>query len=740
MAQPRRRAAQAEPCQLQPHRPRAGAKAAVEVRLAGAGATQLAAGGLQHRSGRHQHHVVGRTVDQRRRQLLDAALQRLLPLRVGLASLGHHHHPLGRPARVGHAEDDHATLADAGQFADRGLQFERVQVVAGADDEILVAAGDEEFAAGQIAEVAGVAPVAVEQLRRGLGVAEVAGGGRRAAELDPTLLPLRQQAAVAVDDADLVAGQRRAAGDDGGGLRVAFRHRLGAPGEHQRFAVDAVDAHAAPRRRKGEVEPALGQAVHGRDRARVEAVGRQPLREARQRVGAHRLGAIEGPGPARQIQPFEFALVEPRSADLVGKVRRRRDRAAVTVDRAQPARRPGEEGQRRHQHQVHAVVQAPHPGADQPHVVIQRQPGDEHLARAGADGAAHRPQVGEQLRVGEHHSFRAAGAAGGVLQQRQVPGVALGARGERLGVEFVRRQHVAQRRRQRLQQVRQRLGLGDGDEQRRLAVGKDPGLPLQVVFERRRARRWIQRHRHGAGIQRAVERDEELQRRRQHQRAGLPGRQAVRAQRRCRLQRPPVQFAVGERFAALVVDQQRRVHALRMPRHMPVEHLGERRRVVGAAGEQGRDLGSGGRPGRRSRGGRDMERRQDLARRADAGEGIVVEPAAERLLAAQVQFHAREAVDAEVLGEPAVERDLRRRRALRLGHQRPQQLEQQARAVVGRACGCGGLTQGLGHLVSLSRTTRRVAGGEHRAARRAAGRAGGMPRAASRPGPRPSPP
>jgi hypothetical protein len=109
-----------------------------------------------------------------------------------------------------------------------------------------------------------------------------------------------------------------------------------------------------------------------------------------------------------------------------------------------------------------------------------------------------------------------------------------------------------------------------------------------------------------------------------------------------------------------------------------------------------------------------MERREDLARRADAGEGIVIEPAAERLLAAQVQFHPREAVDAEVLDQPAVERHRRRRSALRLGRQRPQQIEQQARVVCGLALGCGGLTKGLGHLVSFGDETRNAAGGNHR--------------------------
>jgi hypothetical protein len=72
--------------------------------------------------------------------------------------------------------------------ADRLLELVGVDVAPGADDEVLDPAGDVELAVRDVAEVAGVEPVVVEQRGGGLGVAEVAARRRRALELHPALL------------------------------------------------------------------------------------------------------------------------------------------------------------------------------------------------------------------------------------------------------------------------------------------------------------------------------------------------------------------------------------------------------------------------------------------------------------------------------------------------------------------------------------------------------------------------
>ena len=101
--------------------------------------------------------------------------------------------------RIGRAERRDAALADAGDRRDRFLDLVRIGVAAGADDDVLHAAGDVDVAARDVGAVAALDPAVVEQLARLLLVAEIALGHRGPAEFQHALVAL----------ADLVAARRR---------------------------------------------------------------------------------------------------------------------------------------------------------------------------------------------------------------------------------------------------------------------------------------------------------------------------------------------------------------------------------------------------------------------------------------------------------------------------------------------------------------------------------------------------
>ena len=182
----------------------------------------------------------------------------------------------------------------------------------------------------------------------------------------------------------------------------------------------AVDERAPAQRREGQPDRGLGQPVHRRHRLPPETVGGEALGEPLDRRRAHRLGAVEGQPPRAQVEPLELRVVDLGQAELVGEVRAGRDRAPVGVDRPEPSRRAGQEHLRAHHHQRDAEIQAAQPRADQTHVVIQRQPTDERVRPGHRRGLAHRPDVGEQVGVRERDPFGLAGAARGVLHQREV--------------------------------------------------------------------------------------------------------------------------------------------------------------------------------------------------------------------------------------------------------------------------------------------------------------------------------
>ena len=341
----------------------------------------------------------------------------------------------------------------------------------------------------------------------------------------------------------------------------------------------------------------------------------------------------------------------------------------MPMDRLEPAFGTGEEIGRRHHDERDAVVEGAEPGADEPHVVVERQPAHEQVVRADVDRTSYRPDVREHVGVGQDHALRIAGAARRVLQKCRIEGAGGRAR-RRHG--FPRRElgdgrNRAQRRRRRPQQPRDRTRLRDGDEDHRESVVEDSRLPREVLLELRAARRRVDRHRHASGVQDAEEGEEEIERCRQHDRDALPGLEPARPKSRGDARRAVGERPVGERRLGrprLRFLEQREVRALRMRARVPVEHVGERLRVVGEAGDgrhglRRRSRRRGRRRGRRPRSA-GAHCAQQIARGFGAPERTRRQAHSERALEPQQQLRALDAVETEIPLEVAVELDARR--------------------------------------------------------------------------------
>ncbi|MCY1293711.1 hypothetical protein D9M70_429790 [compost metagenome] len=275
----------------------------------------------------------------------------------------------------------------------------------------------------------------------------------------------------------------------------------------QRGGVDLQSGDALPQPAAGDEQSRLGQAVAGQVGLGPEAAGREARGEGFQAVLADRLGTGEGNAPAGQVQPGQLALGDALVAEAVGEVRAAADGAVVATDRLQPAYRPFEEVLRRHQHHRHAAVDGLQQPADQAHVVVQRQPTDDHVAVADPIALADQPLVGFQVGMADLHALRHRRGTGGVLQEgdgfarhlRRLPIIAEGR------VQFVHRQQGGQRTAEGLPQPGQRSGQpAGGEDQPRLRVGDDRHQPLQVL--RLGGFRRIGRHRDHPGVQAGEER------------------------------------------------------------------------------------------------------------------------------------------------------------------------------------------------------------------------------------------
>ena len=266
-----------------------------------------------------------------------------------------------------------------------------------------------------------------------------------------------------------------------------------------------------------------------------------------------------------------------------------------------------------------------------------------------------------------------------------------------------RNQNHAQRLHLRAQQVGERLRLRDRDHDRRAGALQDPDVARHVVFDRREPRRRVQRHRHAAREQHAVERVQVLLAGGQHDRHHLPGLQARLRELRRVAHRAVPQRAVAERkFLLLLVHEHRQ--PVRLALDVVFERLGQRARLRfgGRAHALGlHQAGDAAVRGLARVAGAGEQEAQQVARRFAGRQRLLGQARAELLLQAQHQLDAREAVEAELLFQRAVERQLRRRdvRARFLRH-RGDDLEQALRLdlcwglIHRRFPGCGECTPG----------------------------------------------
>jgi hypothetical protein len=113
--------------------------------------------------------------------------------------------------------------------------------------------------------------------------------------------------------------------------------------------------------------------------ARVKRLAAEPafsegVAEAVDRLGPHRLGAVEGERPPAEIQGALLLFSHFLRAQIVGEVRAAADRRAGLRNGLQPTHGLLEEMRRRQQRVRPAHIQRLQNAADQAHVVIQGQP------------------------------------------------------------------------------------------------------------------------------------------------------------------------------------------------------------------------------------------------------------------------------------------------------------------------------------------------------------------------------
>src|SRR3954464_12781826 len=288
---------------------------------------------------------------------------------------------------VGHR--DHGGLGHGGVLVEDLLDLARVDVVAAADDHVLLAVDDEEVAvlvdAGHVARVE---PAVAQDLLRGVVAVPVALHEVVAADRDLADLALAHLVAVLVDDLHLDALDRRP-----DGARLAL-------------LVGVVEG----RDRRG-----LRQAVA------LEDLAPERLLEAAQDLDGERRATRDAQPQARGVVAIALGVVEDR---VVHRRHALEDRHAVAVDHLERLARV----EARDQVEAGAALDARVQPARLPERVEQRQRPEHHVVLGDLRERARRDLgVGEQARVRQLGALRRAGRAGRVEDHG---GVVVGAVGD----------------------------------------------------------------------------------------------------------------------------------------------------------------------------------------------------------------------------------------------------------------------------------------------------------------------
>ena len=193
----------------------------------------------------------------------------------------------------------------------------------------------------------------------------------------------------------------------------------------EKVRIDPVDDDALQQRRETDCQRAFRHPVTRHKRAGIESRRCQQLGKAVRQLRTNRFGADACDAPRRKVIPDDVLGTDPASAKVVAEWRAERNGRLGAGHQLQPAPRAHGEvtgveivdrALRRHRRQ-HA--------ADEPHVMIERQPGYAAVIRPNIEA-----MIDDAVQVAEYrfllydHAARETGAPRRVLQVRRLGGAA----------------------------------------------------------------------------------------------------------------------------------------------------------------------------------------------------------------------------------------------------------------------------------------------------------------------------
>ena len=409
------------------------------------------------------------------------------------------------------------------------LDILRIVVHAVDDDQVFQTPRDEELTVLQESQVAGAekGPFAAilqpgaEGAIGGLRLLPVTLGNARAPHPNlPDAAGRTSRLRLRIGNGDLLVGQVSAAADQCPHALV-----IGIGIDHlaarQSRGVERANHRRGPHVAAGDDQRGLGQAKTGVERLTAKSARGKSLGKGVQSLRPNRLGAVEGHPPTAQVERFLLFGSDFADAKVISEIRPAAGGGAESCDRRQPAVRLLQEAHRRNQDVGPPDVERLQDAANQPHVVIARQPEDARSRAVVLERIGNQGRVVNQIGVVQHDALRRPRRAGCVLQEGQRVAMDVG----HAPIPLHLRRHSAGGEPGKLLQMRRFVDQRHNPIQDQVGRQGHPGVRIVGngldAIQRAISPGGIHRHRDHSGIDAAEKGRNELQTRRIQQQGPL---------------------------------------------------------------------------------------------------------------------------------------------------------------------------------------------------------------------------
>ena len=190
----------------------------------------------------------------------------------------------------------------------------------------------------------------------------------------------------------------------------------------ERRPLDDIDGGGDADRRLGDGEHVLGHRVARPQLLLARANGGEPPEEPLVAAVADRFRAVDEAPHALEGDVADLLVPHGGGEELVREIGEEAEGSPVPLDRLEEHGRPQHPVERGHLDERNPAKQREQKAGDQPHVVVEREPGDDNVVVPEPEGVSVAPDLVQHGLMAQRDTLLESGRPRGVLQKQGLAG------------------------------------------------------------------------------------------------------------------------------------------------------------------------------------------------------------------------------------------------------------------------------------------------------------------------------